>query len=79
MREIDAISDLDSASEIVEVGAGVSDPRVKVESLEGGTDSGGGIVAEVGTEALQRLFTSPDTLPTIKELDDPAAWVARTL
>jgi coenzyme F420 biosynthesis associated uncharacterized protein len=35
------------------------------------------IVAAAGTPALQRLFSEPAALPTLPELTDPAAWLAR--
>jgi coenzyme F420 biosynthesis associated uncharacterized protein len=36
-------------------------------------------VAEAGgTETLNRVWRSPEDLPTVAELDDPGAWVART-
>jgi coenzyme F420 biosynthesis associated uncharacterized protein len=52
---------------------------LKLRQYEQGKRFCDAIVRERGTEALQRVFTSPDTLPTIRELDDPAAWIARTL
>lgn len=32
-----------------------------------------------GTEALDRIWDGPETLPTIDELSDPVGWAARTL
>ena len=31
-----------------------------------------------GVEALNRVWESPDRLPTLQELDDPPAWIRRT-
>ncbi|WP_189924831.1 zinc-dependent metalloprotease [Kitasatospora xanthocidica] len=36
-----------------------------------------GVVAQVGMEGFNRVWTSPNTLPTKEEIHDPAAWVAR--
>ncbi|MGN6170184.1 MAG: zinc-dependent metalloprotease, partial [Solirubrobacteraceae bacterium] len=52
---------------------------LKLRQYEQGKRFCDAIVREAGTEALQVVFTSPEALPTIKELDDPAAWIARTL
>ena len=36
-----------------------------------------GVVDAVGMEGFNRVWTSPNTLPTKEEIHDPAAWVAR--
>jgi coenzyme F420 biosynthesis associated uncharacterized protein len=36
------------------------------------------VVTDWGIEALNRAWHAPDLLPTLAELDDPAAWVRRT-
>ncbi|MFE4976364.1 zinc-dependent metalloprotease [Kitasatospora sp. NPDC056651] len=36
-----------------------------------------GVVDRVGMEGFNRVWTSPNTLPTKDEIHDPAAWVAR--
>ncbi|MEV7775257.1 zinc-dependent metalloprotease [Kitasatospora sp. NPDC086791] len=36
-----------------------------------------GVVERVGMEGFNRVWTSPNTLPTKEEIHDPAAWVAR--
>jgi coenzyme F420 biosynthesis associated uncharacterized protein len=35
------------------------------------------IVRVSGTEALRHLFSAPEALPTLAEIDDPAAWLRR--
>ena len=37
----------------------------------------GGVVDLVGMEGFNRVWTSPETLPRIEELTDPARWVER--
>ena len=36
------------------------------------------IVASGGTEALHHVFSGPDALPTVQELENPKAWLERT-
>jgi len=36
------------------------------------------IARQGGAAALTRVFSGPDALPTLAELKDPAAWLART-
>src|SRR6185503_6106108 len=36
------------------------------------------VVARGGIEALNRAWAGPEALPTLPELDDAAAWLART-
>lgn len=36
-----------------------------------------GVVEQVGMDGFNRVWTSPNTLPTKDEIHDPAAWVAR--
>jgi coenzyme F420 biosynthesis associated uncharacterized protein len=36
------------------------------------------VVARVGIEGLNRVWTAPHALPTLAELGDPDAWIART-
>jgi coenzyme F420 biosynthesis associated uncharacterized protein len=52
---------------------------MKLRQYEQGKRFCDAVVRQAGTEALQVVFTSPETLPTIEELDDPAAWIARAL
>jgi coenzyme F420 biosynthesis associated uncharacterized protein len=35
------------------------------------------VVEEVGITGLNRVWTSPNTLPTLAEIGDPAAWIRR--
>jgi len=35
------------------------------------------VTAKVGTDGFNAVWTSPDTLPLPKEIEDPAAWVQR--
>jgi uncharacterized protein (DUF2342 family) len=36
------------------------------------------IVERVGIEGLNRVWSAPHALPTLAELVDPDAWIART-
>jgi uncharacterized protein (DUF2342 family) len=36
------------------------------------------VVARGGIEALNRAWSAPERLPTLAEIDDPAAWIRRT-
>ncbi|MGF1427833.1 zinc-dependent metalloprotease [Kitasatospora sp. LaBMicrA B282] len=36
-----------------------------------------GVLDRIGMEGFNRVWTSPNTLPTKEEIHDPAAWVAR--
>ena len=35
------------------------------------------VIAEVGMDGLNRVWTSPETLPTMAEITDPQLWLAR--
>ena len=37
-----------------------------------------GVVQRGGIEALNRVWSDPGVIPTLAELEDPAAWIART-
>jgi coenzyme F420 biosynthesis associated uncharacterized protein len=58
------------------------DERRRVQSPFGRLVSRGKIFCDEivrvnGTEALRHLFSAPEALPTLAELDDPAAWLRR--
>ena len=36
------------------------------------------VVARAGIEGLNRVWSAPHALPTLAELADPDAWIART-
>jgi coenzyme F420 biosynthesis associated uncharacterized protein len=36
------------------------------------------VVREGGVAALNRVWHSPETLPTLSEIDDPSSWLRRT-
>jgi coenzyme F420 biosynthesis associated uncharacterized protein len=52
---------------------------MKLRQYEQGKFFCDAIVSQRGTEALQRVFSGPDALPTFQELSDPSAWVARVM
>jgi coenzyme F420 biosynthesis associated uncharacterized protein len=51
---------------------------LKLRQYEQGKKFCDAIVAEAGVEALHHVFSGPEALPTLKELDDPKAWLNRT-
>jgi coenzyme F420 biosynthesis associated uncharacterized protein len=51
---------------------------LKLRQYEQGKAFCDAVVREGGTEALQHVFSSPAALPTLIELRDPPAWLART-
>ncbi len=38
-----------------------------------------GVVERAGMDGFNRVWTSPNTLPTKEEIHDPASWVARVV
>jgi coenzyme F420 biosynthesis associated uncharacterized protein len=52
--------------------------ELKLRQYEQGKIFCDALVEEGGTEALQYVFSSPEALPTLTELRDPSAWLART-
>jgi len=50
---------------------------MKMRQYEQGKVFCDAVVAEAGMEALNRVWASPESLPTAVELDDPLAWLAR--
>ena len=51
---------------------------LKLRQYEQGKRFCDAIVAEAGVEALHHVFSSPEALPSLQELDDPRAWLDRT-
>jgi putative hydrolase len=52
--------------------------EAKLRQYEDGKRFCDAVVAAGGPTALHRAFDGPDQLPTVAELQDPAAWVRRT-
>ncbi len=50
---------------------------LKLKQYERGKAFCDAVVAARGPDALHHVFSSPDALPTLAEIDDPAAWMAR--
>ncbi|MFL5822838.1 MAG: zinc-dependent metalloprotease [Solirubrobacteraceae bacterium] len=51
---------------------------MKMRQYEQGKRFCDAIVASGGTEALHHVFSGPDALPTVQELENPKAWLERT-
>jgi coenzyme F420 biosynthesis associated uncharacterized protein len=51
---------------------------LKMRQYEQGKQFCDAVVKEGGVEALHHVFSGPDALPTLEELGDPSAWLART-
>ena len=51
---------------------------LKLRQYEQGKQFCDAVVREAGVAALHHVFSSPDTLPTLRELQDPRAWLQRT-
>lgn len=51
---------------------------LKLRQYEQGKAFCDGVVERAGIEGLNRVWASPDNLPSVAELDDPAGWLART-
>jgi uncharacterized protein (DUF2342 family) len=52
---------------------------LKLRQYEQGKYFCDAIVRARGPEALRHVFSSPDALPSLLELRDPDAWVARVM
>jgi coenzyme F420 biosynthesis associated uncharacterized protein len=52
--------------------------EMKIRQYERGKYFCDAIVRAHGTEALRHVFSSPEALPTLEELEDPARWLERT-
>jgi len=51
---------------------------MKLRQYELGRAFCDGVVERGGIETLNRVWSGPEAVPTLAELDDPAAWVRRT-
>lgn len=51
---------------------------LKMRQYELGKRFCDGVVARGGIDALNRVWSAPEALPTLEELDEPARWIART-
>jgi coenzyme F420 biosynthesis associated uncharacterized protein len=51
--------------------------ELKLKQYERGKIFCDAVVHEGGPEALQHVFSSPEALPTLAEIEDPAAWLKR--
>ena len=51
---------------------------LKLRQYEQGKRFCDAVVREAGVAALHHVFSSPEALPTLAELDDPRAWLQRT-
>jgi coenzyme F420 biosynthesis associated uncharacterized protein len=51
--------------------------EMKIRQYEQGKFFCDAIVRQGGREALERMFSGPDALPTLMELQNPSAWLAR--
>ena len=51
---------------------------LKLRQYERGKFFCDAIAREAGPEGLHHVFSDPAALPTLAELEDPAAWLART-
>jgi coenzyme F420 biosynthesis associated uncharacterized protein len=50
---------------------------LKLRQYEQGKRFCDAVVAEAGVATLHRVFSGPEALPTLAELDQPLAWIAR--
>ncbi len=51
---------------------------LKLRQYEQGKQFCDAVVREAGVAALHHVFSSPEALPTLSELNDPRAWLQRT-
>jgi uncharacterized protein (DUF2342 family) len=52
---------------------------MKLRQYEQGKRFCDAVVSSAGVGALHHVFSSPEALPSLAELDDPDAWLERTL
>jgi coenzyme F420 biosynthesis associated uncharacterized protein len=50
---------------------------LKMRQYEQGKAFCDGVVARAGIEGLNRVWEGPESMPSMQELDDPAAWLTR--
>ena len=48
---------------------------LKLRQYEQGKAFCDGVVARAGIEGLNRVWSAPEAMPTVAELDDPAGWL----
>lgn len=53
--------------------------ELKLRQYEQGKKFCDEVVAERGVVALHHVFSAPEALPTLEELQNPPAWIARTM
>jgi coenzyme F420 biosynthesis associated uncharacterized protein len=51
---------------------------LKLRQYEQGKRFCDAVVEQAGVEALHHVFSGPEALPTLRELDDPRGWLERT-
>jgi uncharacterized protein (DUF2342 family) len=51
---------------------------MKMKQYEQGKRFCDAVVRKGGLEALNRVWISPEALPSLAELDTPGEWIART-
>jgi coenzyme F420 biosynthesis associated uncharacterized protein len=52
--------------------------ELKLRQYERGKAFCDAVVGEAGPEGLQHVFSSPQALPSLQEIEDPAAWLTRS-
>jgi putative hydrolase len=52
--------------------------ELKLRQYERGKVFCDAVVRDGGREALSFVFSAPDALPSLEEIEDPGAWLART-
>jgi uncharacterized protein (DUF2342 family) len=50
---------------------------MKMRQYELGKSFCDGVVERRGISTLNQVWSAPEALPSMKELEDPAAWIAR--
>jgi len=52
--------------------------ELKLKQYERGKRFCDAVVREGGPDALRHVFSGPEALPSLAEIEDPRAWLART-